>query len=220
MILHTCYQWNLFTWGMFPTGVFGAFHTFPVFCCLLSPDFETRCLHQIQNKHVFTELSDVAGVKHQTYCPCTVFNCECVRKDPHIFCFIVSQLPSLSSSKAAILWSRTVTKLLLWGTYILTGETMTDFFFSFLPLFYFTTLAICPQRHQGYINGSPSCRTLSIEAQPTEDSQDGKWWDKASFIWFFFILLTGKYLCSLSCYPLCFIYRCFVHWVFGQSFSF
>lgn len=38
----------------------------------------------------------------------------------------------------------------------------------------FPLAASFPQRQQVYINHSPACRALSLEAQPTEDSQDGK----------------------------------------------
>ena len=35
-------------------------------------------------------------------------------------------------------------------------------------------VCVCVQRHQCYINRSPACRALSLEGQPTEDSQDGE----------------------------------------------
>lgn len=38
----------------------------------------------------------------------------------------------------------------------------------------FPLAASFPQRQQLYINHSPACGALSLEAQPTEDSQDGK----------------------------------------------
>lgn len=38
----------------------------------------------------------------------------------------------------------------------------------------FSLAASFPQRQQLYINHSPACGALSLEAQPTEDSQDGK----------------------------------------------
>ena len=63
---------NLFTCGVFQTGVLGAVRN--VFCCSCHNLFEKWCWHQTHNKNLFTKINEAVEVKHKTYCHCPLYS--------------------------------------------------------------------------------------------------------------------------------------------------